>query len=109
MKVRIMAQNEKNFVHPSFSDLDLKFLGFDEENILIEEHWTMAHIMHNVGIFDSVNQARKNGWNKPIPFGIWQKKVGKKRVLISIMNRDMKTWNGSPINSKEFKEWEKRG
>ena len=105
MKVRIM-ETDRDFVHPNISDLDLEFLGFDGENVLIKEHWTMAHIMHNVGIFDSVNQARKNGWNKPIPTGFWQKRVGKNRILISIMNR---TSDGSPLNSKEFKEWEKRG
>ena len=88
-------ETERDFVHPSITDGDLEMLGFDENiNTLIEDHWTMAHIMHSAGIFSSVGQARKNGWNMPIPTGFWQKQVGKKKILISIFN---KTFDGMSI------------
>jgi hypothetical protein len=79
--------NEINFVHPSISDKDIELFGFDDiENVPIQEHWLMAHIMVEAGLFNSVSNARKNGWNKPIPNGFWQKKVGKMKILISILN-----------------------
>jgi hypothetical protein len=57
----------------------------DDTFILIEDHWTMANIMHQAGIFKSVSQARKNGWNKPIPEGFNIFTVGKKRKEIFIL------------------------
>ena len=79
--------NEKDFVHPSITDKDIKLFGFDDAEITpIQEHWIMAHVMVEAGIFDSVSNARKNGWNKPIPKGFWQKTVGKRKTLISILN-----------------------
>jgi hypothetical protein len=57
----------------------------DDTFILIEDHWTMANIMHQAGIFKSVSQARKNGWNKPIPKGLTIFTVGKKRKEIVIL------------------------
>ena len=38
---------------------------------------TMAHLMVQAGAFPSVTMARKNGWNKPIPEGWSEAKVGK--------------------------------
>ena len=79
--------NEKDFVHPSITDKDIRLFGFDDAEIIpIQEHWLMAHIMVESGLFSSVSNARKNGWNIPIPKGFWQKKVGKRKVLISILN-----------------------
>jgi hypothetical protein len=62
------------------SDKELFFgpLENDDTFIIIEEHWIMAHILHKAGIFPSVSQARKNGWNKPIPEGFTILTVGKK-------------------------------
>lgn len=83
-----VMENERDFVHSSISDGDLEMLGFDENiNTLVEDHWTMAHIMHSAGIFTSVGQASKNGWNMPIPTGFWQKRIGKKKTLVSIFNK----------------------
>tara|TARA_R110000824_G_scaffold227156_1_gene414969 strand:+ start:328 stop:588 length:261 start_codon:yes stop_codon:yes gene_type:complete len=82
-----MLSNELNFVHPSISDKDVELFGFNDiDNVSIQEHWLMAHIMVEAGLFSSVSNARKNGWNIPIPKGFWQKKVGKRKVLISILN-----------------------
>lgn len=50
----------------------------DDTFIIIEDHWCMAHILYKAGIFPSVSQARKNGWNKPIPNGFTILTTGKK-------------------------------
>lgn len=42
----------------------------------------MAHVMAKAGIFPSVGQARKNGWNKPLVVGEWT--VTKKRIKITV-------------------------
>ena len=46
--------NEVNFLSPKVSDKDRDSFGFDDENIMIEDHWIMAHVMHAAGIFPSV-------------------------------------------------------
>ena len=65
--------NEFNFLSPKVSSKDRDIFGFDDcgtdMNIMIEDHWIMAHIMHNAGIFPSVGIDRRNGWNTPIPEG----------------------------------------
>ena len=82
-----MGMNEKDFVHSSITQGDLEMLGFDENPLtLIEDHWTMAHIMHSAGVFSSVSQARKNGWNKPIPNGFSEFTVGKAKKKVWILN-----------------------
>jgi|TARA_R110000796_G_scaffold94971_2_gene199952 hypothetical protein len=92
-------ENERDFIHPSITNGDLELMGFDENiTIPIEDHWIMAHIMHSAGIFTSVGQAFKNGWNMPIPTGFWQKRVGKKKTLVSIFNQ---TFDGMPIFSQK--------
>lgn len=42
----------------------------------------LAHVMHKAGIFPSVGQARKNGWNKPLAVGEWT--VTKKKIRIVV-------------------------
>lgn len=66
---------------------DLETLGCEQDEIIeIQEHWSMANIMHEVGIFPSVGQARKNGWNHPVPDGFWFKDVGKLKHEVCIWN-----------------------
>ena len=62
------------------ADKDLFFGPIDPDDtfIIIDDHWTMAHIMHKAGIFPSISQARKNGWDKAIPDGFTIKTIGKK-------------------------------
>jgi len=61
------------------SDKELFFGPLEDDTfIIIEEHWIMAHILFEAGIFPSISQARKNGWNKPIPEGFNIITVGKK-------------------------------
>jgi hypothetical protein len=72
------------------SDKEL-FFGKDEMFILIEEHWIMAHIVHALGCFKSVSEARKNGFNYPIPLGyneIIMNKKGKNRKTAYIFKED---------------------
>ena len=78
--------NEVNFLSPKVSDKDRDSFGFDDENIMIEDHWIMAHIMHKAGIFPSVGIARKNGWNKPIPEGFSEFTIGKAKKKVWILN-----------------------
>ena len=78
--------NEANFLSPKVSDKDRDSFGFDDENIMIEDHWLLAHGMHMAGVFPSVGIARKNGWNKPIPEGFSEFTVGKLKKKVWILN-----------------------
>ena len=79
----IVINNAKNFISENVGEDD-KNLFFgplsigNETFIEIQHRWCMAHILHNIGMFPSISQARKNGWNKPIPWGFTAITVGKK-------------------------------
>lgn len=71
----------ENFISKNTTEKDLNlFFGplKNEEFIEIQPKWCMAHIMHNIGLFKSITQARKNGWDKPIPEGWTEITVGQK-------------------------------
>ena len=82
--------NEFTFLSPKVPSKDRDLFGFDDcgtgENIMIEDHWIMAHVMHLAGVFPSVSIARKNGWNKPIPDGMSEFTVGKRKKKVWILN-----------------------
>ena len=62
-------------------DIELFFGKVENDDIFIffdPDKWVMAHFLYHVGIFKSITQARKNGWNKPIPSGFNFYTVGKK-------------------------------
>ena len=86
-----MKENDFNFVSKNISkkDLDL-FLGptnIEEETFIeIEDRDIMANLIAKIGVFPSISQARKNGWNKPIPLGFSEFKVGKRKIMVSILN-----------------------
>jgi hypothetical protein len=81
--------NEFNFFKSKvFTDKSLFFFGEEETLISIEDTWLMAHILFSCSIFPSVTQARKNGWDKPIPKGFSQIRAGKNKVLISVFNEN---------------------
>lgn len=40
---------------------------------------TLAHLMHMAGRFPSIKQAKKNGWNAPIPAGYTEFIVGQNK------------------------------
>lgn len=45
------------------------FIVFSKSDFESKNKLLMAHIVTELGIFKSVNDARKNGWNKPIELG----------------------------------------
>lgn len=58
---------------------------------LVPEFWTLAHIMHAIGAFPSVKQAKNNGWNRPIPDGFSDFEVGKKKALVCVFGKPVAT------------------
>ena len=76
---------EKHGIIPR-PDLDLSKFNVADDNVFkisdFPANTLMAHIMKEVGLFNSVSQARKNGWDKPIEVGEWV--VGKKKVKVKI-------------------------
>jgi len=83
-------ENDFNFVSQTATGGDIELFfdpkGNDTINVM-GDNWAMSHIMCAVGMFPSVSQARKNGWNKPIPDGFSEMTVGKKRIKITILNK----------------------
>lgn len=84
--------NEFGFVSVSATERDISLLLGDHsdtisgEIITIGNGWTMAHIMVRAGVFSSVGDAKRNGWNTQIPEGFSHHVVGKRRINISIVN-----------------------
>lgn len=66
----------------SSADLDIYFGAATrhERMIRFDDGATMAHIMHWAGSFSSVSDARRNGWDKPIPPG-WQQGFTPKQLM----------------------------
>jgi hypothetical protein len=82
-------QFEFNFVKPGVFDLpEFDWWGFDpNDHIEIQPHWTLAHLAVEMELFPSVGQARKNGWDGPIPEGFTEKtKIGKMKKSMFIHN-----------------------
>lgn len=79
-----------NFIKSATEDQDLDlFFGplcEDDKVIKIENGMIMADIAFIVGLFPSKSQARKNGWNYPIPLGFSDMRVGKKKTRVTIFN-----------------------
>lgn len=75
-----------NFVSPNTTlwmfDQMFQPIEQGEKFIIIQPNWLMAHVLHNAGLFNSVGDARKNGWNKPIPDGFSNFIIGKKKIKI---------------------------
>lgn len=73
-----------NFISIKAPDGDLESM-FGDMNGVVEDttmlfdpaNETMAHLMVAARAFSSVTQAKKNGWDKPIPAGWSEAKVGK--------------------------------
>jgi len=80
---------EFNFVKKGVFDLpETDWWGFDpEDSIEIQEHWTLAHLAVEMELFPSAGQARKNGWDGPIPHGYTEKRnMGKMKKSMYIHN-----------------------
>lgn len=87
------ARSEFNFIGPDYlhEDLDLFFGPLipgcpEDEFFTFGYQDCMAHIMFKARIFSSVSEARKNGWNKPIPLGFSDIRAGKNKIRITILN-----------------------
>lgn len=78
-----------NFIQSSRLDEDkeLFFGPVTEQDLFlpVTDDMSMAHIMAQAEVFPSVSQARKNGWNKPVPAGFTDIRVGKNKVRITIL------------------------
>ena len=95
---------EFNIIGECFNpQTDLKLFYTDEEissqrfdyplTPIASEDRSLAHLFHRLGKFQSVGEAKKNGWDKPIPTG-WNHFVigkGSKRW-------DFYLWNPSTVN-----------
>ena len=84
--------HEYNFHSPKLSQEDLLlFLGpfepTDGDFIPIEDDnmSLMAHLLAKIGLFKSVGEAKKNGWNIPIPVGYSEYTVGKRKTKLFIL------------------------
>jgi len=84
--------NEFNFVQEDVDPKDVELImgpiepEVDGPFVKFDSTWTMAHIMNAAGIFKSVTEARKNGWNKPIPHGFQHLIVTKRKINIFVLN-----------------------
>ena len=94
----VSDENTKNpnafmFVHESVTEEDKElFLGplnDNDEFIVFDDTWTMAHILVHVGVFPSLTQARKNNGDGPIQEGFFKFSRGKgmRRKDITILNK----------------------
>ena len=80
---------EFNFIHKNhLQDKELFFGPLTDEDVFIEieNHMIMAHIMVLAKAFPSNGQARKNGWDKPIPKGFTDLRIGKLKTRVTILN-----------------------
>jgi hypothetical protein len=87
-------KTEWNFVHKAVCDSQADFhLGpLDPENPNDDiEHFddetNLEHIAVKLGVFDSLTQARKNGWSGPIPPGFSSRKFQKKQRAVFFINK----------------------
>jgi hypothetical protein len=59
----------RNFISEGVDQQTLNDLGFDEESHVMHDKFTWANIACEVGLFSSVGNAKKAGWNIPIDEG----------------------------------------
>lgn len=75
-----------NVIGPKFDqsvDMDL----FHDDDVLTPldpEDKTMAHLLARLGKFKSVGEARRNGWDRPIPSGWHEFKIGKGANMLEL-------------------------
>lgn len=70
------------------SDKTMLFVATDELLPLLDSDVSMAHLLARIGKFKSVKDAKRNGWDKPIPMGWAEFTIGRgvNRVDIYIWN-----------------------
>jgi len=91
-----------NFIGPKFDpSVDNKlFLDDDTLTPILDQDKTLAHLLARIGKFKSVGDAKRNGWDKPIPSGWVEFTVGKG------MNRiDVFIWNPQHTLAESIEEF----
>lgn len=94
---------DRNYIHVRSCPRDIisLFCGHDEGDPLepiawFDDGWTLAHVMKDAGIFPSVSQARKAGWDRDVEIGFREYTVGKRRLKVytlkSLPRIDMEWW-----------------
>jgi hypothetical protein len=70
------------------SDKDIFFGPFspDTEFLVLDNSPLMAHILKEIGVFNSVSQAKKAGWSYPVFKGFTDFTVGKLKTRVTILN-----------------------
>lgn len=73
-----------NFIHENMPESDKSlFFGDDEKDFIVfSDLDDMSSLVTKAGSFSSRGQAKKNGWNKPVPAGFSTFKIGKKFIWI---------------------------
>lgn len=66
-----MSGGVVNVIGPKFCEVDRKLFNDDDKLIQpdADNMGSMAHLLVFVGKFKSVSEARKNGWDRPVPKG----------------------------------------
>lgn len=84
--------NEIIFAGGKWCDRDFELLlnEDDEINFIDEEDKTIAHLLAKVKRFPSVKDAKRNGWDKPIPSGWSMFTIGR-----AAKRTDLYIWNPS--------------
>lgn len=101
-----------NIVGPKFSpEVDMKLFFTDEQietgkldvelTFIEEADKTMAHLLTRLKKFGSVGEAKRNGWDKPIPDGWTELSIGK-----GAKRWDFFIWNPT-TTMDEFNELDK--
>ena len=81
-----------DFVHASsrMVDVDLFFQGMTRETHhfqMFTDKESMAHLLKRAGIFKSVGEAKRNGWDIPVPAGFSQHRIGRNRTEVTVLGR----------------------
>lgn len=71
----------KNFIHKSLSKRDRENFFGDEDVIEFDDSWTMANIAVASDLARSLTQARKQGFDMPIPPGFTERLKNKKKPI----------------------------
>lgn len=82
-------------------DTEVDSKMFDKDDTLVsitDRDRTMAHLLERLGKFKSVAEAKRNGWDKPIPTGYHEFKIGKGANQMNII-----LWNPTTTMS-EFRQ-----
>jgi len=72
--------SSKSFINIDTCESEDISIFFDNDKVEeFKSYHTMAHLVTTCGLFPSISQAKKNGWDVPIPKGFNCVIIGKKR------------------------------